>query len=43
MSIYDQWYKYNDAIVSPSSFLEARDTGVPYILFYQVEEKKIID
>jgi ubiquitin C-terminal hydrolase len=29
-----QWYKYNDAIVTPSSFNEARTTGVPYILFY---------
>ena len=37
--VNDQWYKYNDAIVTQSSFLEARDTGIPYILFYQVEEK----
>ena len=29
-----QWYKYNDAIVNPSSFEEAKNTGVPYILFY---------
>ena len=29
-----KWYKYNDAIVSPSSFNEAKNTGVPYILFY---------
>ena len=29
-----QWYKYNDAIVDPSSFEEAKNTGVPYILFY---------
>jgi len=29
-----QWYKYNDAIVNPSSFSEASTTGVPYILFY---------
>ena len=29
-----QWYKYNDAIVTPSSFNEASTTGVPYILFY---------
>ena len=33
----NKWYKYNDAIVSPSSFKEARDTGVPYILFYSAE------
>ena len=34
-SFVDQkWYKYNDAIVSNSSFEEARSTGVPYILFY---------
>ena len=34
-SFVDQkWYKYNDAIVTPSSFQEARSTGVPYILFY---------
>ena len=29
-----QWYKYNDEIVDPSSFEEAKNTGVPYILFY---------
>ena len=29
-----KWYKYNDAIVTDSSFNEARSTGVPYILFY---------
>ena len=28
------WYKYNDAEVSSSSFQEASTTGVPYILFY---------
>ena len=34
-SFVDQkWYKYNDAIVTSSSFQEARSTGVPYILFY---------
>ena len=30
----DKWYKYNDSMVTPSSFQEARNTGVPYILFY---------
>ena len=29
-----QWYKYNDAMVDLSSFEEAKNTGVPYILFY---------
>ena len=29
-----KWYKYNDAMVDPSSFEEAKNTGVPYILFY---------
>ena len=29
-----QWYKYNDAIVTSSSFQEASSIGVPYILFY---------
>ena len=29
-----KWYKYNDSIVTMSSFEEARITGVPYILFY---------
>ena len=29
-----QWYKYNDAIVDPCTFEEAKNTGVPYILFY---------
>jgi ubiquitin carboxyl-terminal hydrolase 8 len=37
--VNDQWYKYNDAMVTSSSFIEARDTGIPYILFYQFEEK----
>ena len=32
-----KWYKYNDAMVSPSSFNEAKTTGVPYILFYSAE------
>ena len=29
-----KWYKYNDSTVTESSFEEARNTGVPYILFY---------
>jgi ubiquitin C-terminal hydrolase len=29
-----QWYTFNDQIVSPSSFNDALNTGVPYILFY---------
>jgi ubiquitin C-terminal hydrolase len=29
-----QWYKYNDAMVDLSNFEEAKNTGVPYILFY---------
>ena len=37
--VNDQWYRYDDAIVSSSSFLDARDTGVPYLLFYQGEDK----
>ena len=32
--VVQKWYKYNDAIVTPSSFQEAKSTGVPYILFY---------
>ena len=32
--INQQWYKYNDAMVSPSSFGDAKNTGVSYILFY---------
>ena len=30
----NNWYKYNDSIVTLSSFMEAKNTGVPYILFY---------
>ena len=30
----NKWYKYNDSLVSPSSFPDAKNTGVPYILFY---------
>ena len=33
-----KWYRYNDAIVTPSSFQDARDVGVPYILFYSAED-----
>ena len=29
-----KWYKCNDSMVTPSSFHEAKNTGVPYILFY---------
>ena len=32
-----KWYKYNDAMVNQSSFNEAKNTGVPYILFYSAE------
>ena len=28
------WYKFNDAIVSSSSFEEVRNSGMPYVLFY---------
>ena len=39
-SFVDQkWYKYNDAIVTNSSFQEASSTGVPYILFYSYIQK----
>ena len=34
-----QWYKYNDAQVHPSSFQEASTTGVQYILFYSFMKK----
>ena len=30
----NKWYKYNDSTVTESSFEAARNTGVPYILFY---------
>jgi ubiquitin C-terminal hydrolase len=34
-SFHDRkWYRYNDSIVTMSSFEEAKITGVPYILFY---------
>ena len=33
----NNWYKYNDAIVTLSSFYEVQKTGVPYILFYEAE------
>ena len=29
-----QWYRYNDVMVDPSSFEDAKNTGVPYILIY---------
>ena len=35
----NNWYKYNDSIVTLSSFMEAKNTGVPYILFYTGSRK----
>ena len=32
----NNWYKYNDSIVTKSSFQEASTIGVPYILFYSI-------
>ena len=29
-----EWYKYNDQSVTKSSFNEARQSGLPYVLFY---------
>ena len=34
----NNWYKYNDSLVSLSNFEEAKSTGVPYILFYSLIE-----
>ena len=34
----NKWYKYNDGLVTPSNFSEARSTGIPYILFYSSEK-----
>ena len=31
-----KWYKYNDAIVTESSFQEVVNFGVPYVLFYRI-------
>ena len=32
---YDsKWYKFNDALVTESSFQEASSIGLPYVLFY---------
>ena len=31
-----KWYKYNDAIVTESSFQEVANFGVPYVLFYRI-------
>jgi ubiquitin C-terminal hydrolase len=33
-----RWYKYNDAIVTPCSFQDTKNTGVPYILFYSAQQ-----
>ena len=34
--IDNNWYKYNDSIVTLSNFMEVTNTGVPYILFYSI-------
>ena len=34
-----KWYKYNDAIVTESSFQEVANFGVPYVLFYRIMRK----
>ena len=31
----NQWYKYNDSIVTKTNFSEIKKTGIPYVLFYQ--------
>ena len=33
-----EWYKYNDQIVTKCSFNEVRETGLPYVLFYNYVE-----
>ena len=32
----NKWYKFNDGFVDESSFSEAKDNGMPYVLFYTV-------
>jgi ubiquitin C-terminal hydrolase len=32
------WYKYNDSFISLSSLQEAKNIGIPYILFYSIVE-----
>ena len=32
------WYKYDDSFVSLSSLQEAKNIGIPYILFYSIVE-----
>ena len=34
-----KWYKYNDGIVSESSFNEAKQAALPYVLFYSYIQK----
>ena len=36
----NQWYKYNDSIVTKTNFSEIKKTGIPYVLFYQTVNKK---
>ena len=36
----NKWYKYEDSNVTPSSFIEAKSKGYPYLLFYSLKEKK---
>ena len=31
-----QWYKYNDSIIDRTNFNEIKNTGIPYVLFYQI-------
>ena len=34
-----KWYKFNDAIVTESSFKEVMSFGIPYVLFYNSIQK----
>ena len=38
--VVNKWYKYEDSKVTPSSFIEAKSKGYPYLLFYSLKEKK---
>lgn len=33
----NQWYKYNDSIVTKSNFNEIKNIGIPYVLFYKTQ------
>ena len=38
--VENKWYKYDDSLVTESSFKKIKESGVPYLLFYSLIENE---